>query len=137
MLETALSSLSGVPAILSYCVLASALLSMFTRMSPWITPHNELELIRANNAAAAIAFGGALVGFALPLSSAISNSLSLLDCAIWGLVALVVQVLTFLVLRMLLKQLPERIAQGETAVGIFAAASAIAVGMLNAACMTY
>ena len=137
MLETALSSLSGLPAFLIYFVLAIALLFMFTLMYTWITPHNKLELIRANNAAAAIAFGGALVGFALPLSSAISNSLSLLDCAIWGLVALVVQVLTFLVLRMLLKQLPERIAQGETAVGIFAAASAIAVGMLNAACMTY
>ena len=137
MLETALSSLSGLPAFLIYFVLAIALLFMFTLIYTWITPHNELELIRANNAEADIAFGGALVGFALPLSSAFCNSLSLLDCAIWGLVALVVQVLTFLVLRMLLKQLPERIAQGETAVGIFAAASAIAVGMLNAACMTY
>lgn len=137
MLETALSSLSGLPAFLIYFVLAIALLFMFTLIYTWITPHNELELIRANNAAAAIAFGGAMVGFALPLSSAISNSLSLLDCAIWGLVALVVQVLTFLVLRVLLKQLPERIAQGEMAVGIFAAASAIAVGILNAACMTY
>ena len=64
MLETALSSLSGLPAFLIYFVLAIALLFMFTLMYTWITPHNELELIRANNAAAAIAFGGALVGFA-------------------------------------------------------------------------
>ncbi len=137
MLETALSSLSGLPAFLIYFAVAIALLFTFTLIYTWVTPHNELELIRANNASAAIAFGGAVIGFALPLSSAISNSLSLLDCAIWGLVALIVQVLTFLMLRVLLRQLPERIAQGEMAVGIFAAASAIAVGILNAACMTY
>lgn len=137
MLETALSSLSGLPAFLIYFGVAVVLLLVFTLVYTWVTPHNELELIRANNASAAIAFGGAVIGFALPLSSAISNSLSLLDCAIWGLVALAVQVLTFVALRILLKQLPERIAQGEIAVGIFAAASAIAVGILNAACMTY
>src|SRR5690554_6029348 len=137
MLETALSSLSGLPAFLIYFGVAVVLLLVFTLVYTWVTPHNELELIRANNASAAIAFGGAVIGFALPLSSAISNSLLLLDCAIWGLVALVVQVLIFIALQILLKQLPERIAQGEIAVGIFAAASAIAVGILNAACMTY
>jgi putative membrane protein len=137
MLETALSSISGLPAFLGYFALAIALLFMFTLIYTWVTPHNEMALIRANNAAAAIAFGGAVIGFALPLSSAISHSLSLLDCAIWGLVALLVQVLTFVVLRVLLKQLPQRIAQGELAAGIFAASCAIAVGILNAACMTY
>mgnify|MGYP006178921833 CR=1 FL=1 len=49
MLETALSSLSGLPAFLIYFVLAIALLFMFTLIYTWITPHNELELIRAND----------------------------------------------------------------------------------------
>ncbi len=102
-----------------------------------MTPQDELALIRANNVAAALAFGGALIGFALPLASAITNSMSLLDCAVWGAVALVVQVLTFVVLRVAIKQLPERINQGEVATGSFVAASAIAVGLINAACMTY
>lgn len=137
MLETALSSLSGLPAFLIYFALAIVLLFAFTLVYTWVTPHNELELIRANNASAAVAFGGAVIGFALPLSSAISNSLSLLDCVIWGLVALIVQVLTFFLLRVLLKQLPERISRGEMGAGVFAATSAIAVGILNAACMTY
>lgn len=137
MLETALSSLFGLPAFLAYFALSMVLTVIFVWVYTWMTPHNEMELIRANNASAAIALGGAVIGFALPLSSAISNSLSLLDCAIWGVVALIVQALTFLVLRLLLKQLPERIAKGETGAGIFAASCAIAVGMLNAACMTY
>ena len=137
MLETTLSSLAGLPAFLAYFALAVALVLVFIRIYTWVTPQDELALIRANNSAAALAFGGALIGFAWPLASAITHSLSLLDCAIWGAVALVVQVLTFVVLRFSLKQLPERIAQGELAAGAFSAAVAIAVGMLNAACMSY
>ncbi len=137
MLETTLSSLAGIPAFLAYFAVAALLLLAFIRIYTWVTPQDELGLIRANNSAAALAFGGALVGFALPLSSAITNSLSLLDCVVWGAVALIVQVLTFVVLRAGLKQLPERITRGEVAAGTFSGAVAIAVGMLNAACMTY
>ncbi|QEY16217.1 DUF350 domain-containing protein [Cellvibrio sp. KY-GH-1] len=137
MLETTLSSLDGLPAFLAYFAVAIVLVLLFIRIYTWVTPHDELALIRANNPAAALAFGGALIGFALPLSSSITHSLSVLDCAIWGAVALIVQVLTFLVLRFSLKQLEARIKQGEIASGIFSAAVAIAVGMINAACMSY
>lgn len=137
VLEMTLTTLNGIPAFLAYFAVAIALFVAFTVIYSWVTPHHEFELIRANNVSAALAFGGALIGFALPLSSAISHSLSLLDCVIWGLVALVVQVLTFLVLRVLVRQLPERITQGEIAAGVLSAAVAIAVGQINAACMTY
>lgn len=137
MLETTLSSLNGLPAFLAYFAMAMLLLLVFIRIYTWVTPQDELALIRANNVAAALAFGGALIGFALPLSSAITHSMSLLDCALWGAVALVVQVLTFVALRVAIKQLPERINQGEIATGSFVAASAIAVGLINAACMSY
>ena len=137
MLETTLSSLDGLPLFLAYFAVAIVLVLIFIGLYTWITPHSEMDLIRANNPAAALAFGGALIGFALPLSSAITHSLSLLDCAIWGAVALVVQVLTFTVLRFSIKQLPERIHNGEIATGILSAAVAIAVGLINAACMSY
>lgn len=137
MLETTMSSLSGLPAFIAYIAVAIFLTLIFIRIYTWLTPQDELALIRANNVAAALAFGGALIGFALPLSSAVTNSLSLLDCAIWGAVALIVQSLTFVVLRVTLKQLPERIQQGEIATGVFVATVAIAVGLINAACMSY
>lgn len=137
VLETTLTSLNGLPPFLAYFAVAVALFVAFSFIYSWVTPHHEFELIRANNVSAALAFGGALIGFALPLSSAISHSLSILDCAIWGAVALVVQVLTFVVLRVLVRQLPERITKGEVAAGALSAAVAIAVGHINAACMTY
>ena len=46
-------------------------------------------------------------------------------------------VLTFLALRLVLKGLPERIARGEQAAASFVATSSIAVGLLNAASMTF
>ncbi len=137
MLATTLSSLNGIPPFLAYFAVAIVLVLIFVRIYTWVTPQDELALIKANNPAAALAFGGALIGFALPLSSAITHSLSLLDCAVWGAVALIVQVLTFVVLRVAVKHLPERINQGEIATGIFVAATAIAVGLINAACMSY
>ncbi|SNY49441.1 putative membrane protein [Arsukibacterium tuosuense] len=137
MLDTALTSLAGIPSFLAYFSLAVVLLLVFIRLYTWVTPHDEFALIRANNPAAAIAFAGALVGFAWPLASAITNSMSLLDCAIWGAVALIVQVLTFLISSTALKQLPNRITQGELAAGIFSAGCSITIGILNAACMTY
>lgn len=137
MLATTLSSLNGIPPFLAYFAVAIVLVLIFVRIYTWVTPQDELALIKANNTAAALAFGGALIGFALPLSSAITHSLSLLDCAVWGAVALIVQVLTFVVLRIAIRQLPERINQGEIATGVLSAATAIAVGLINAACMSY
>jgi putative membrane protein len=137
MLDTALSSLAGLPAFAAYFAVAVLLLLLFVRLYTWVTPHDEFGLIRANNPAAAIAFAGAIIGFAWPLASAITHSMSLLDCAIWGGIALIVQVLTFLISSAALKQLPQRITQGELAAGIFSAACSVTVGMLNAACMSY
>lgn len=137
MLDTALHSLNGLPAFATYFALALLLTLIFVRCYTWLTPHDEFGLIRANNPAAAIAFVGALIGFAWPLSSAITNSLSLLDCAIWGAVALIIQLFAFFISSMILKQLPKRISEGELAAGIFSAGCSVAIGILNAACMSY
>jgi len=137
MSESLLASIAGLPNFLSFFILAIVLILLFARIYSWITPHDEFGLIRANNSAAAIAFGGAIVGFALPLASAITHSVSLADCAIWGAIALVVQSLTFLVVRITVKQLPERITQGEVATGIFSACCSIAIGLVNSASMTF
>ena len=137
MFETSLLLLEGLPAFLIFLVAAIVLLLLFIGIYTWLTPHNEFELIRANNTAAALAFGGALIGFALPLSSAVRNSVTLLDCVLWGLIALLVQALTFVVLRMTISELPKRITNGEIAPAIFTASTAITVGLINASCMTY
>ena len=45
--------------------------------------------------AAAIALGLSLLGFVPPLVSAIAHSANMLDCLIWGVIALIVQIIVF------------------------------------------
>ncbi|MFC4821110.1 DUF350 domain-containing protein [Dokdonella ginsengisoli] len=130
-------SLATLPNFLAYFALAIVLAVLFLVVYVWITPHRELALIRADKPAAAISFGGAFLGFVIPLASAISQSVGLVDCAVWGLVALIVQALTFFAVRLLLPDLPARIERDERAAAILVAALSIGVGVLNAACMTY
>lgn len=137
MTDSILASIAGLPAFLSFFALAILLVLLFCRLYSWVTPHDEFGLIRANNTSAAVAFTGALLGFALPLASAIEHSISLADCAIWGAFALVIQILTFVAVRLTVRQLPERISQGELAAGIFSAGCSVAVGLINAASMTF
>ncbi len=129
-------SLAGLPAFLLYFGLALALLVLFVAIYATVTPYKELTLIRDGNAAAAISLGGAVIGFVLPLARAVTQSVSTLDLLVWGLIALVVQVVVFLVVGKLLPRFVEAIKDGRIAGGILLAALAIGVGMLNAASMT-
>ena len=131
------ASLAGLPAFLSYFGVAIALLVAFCAIYVQLTPHHEFALIRANKPAASLAFGGSLLGFCLPLRAAITNSVGLLDCVIWGAIALVVQLLAFFAMRLVIGDLSQRIVANETAAGGFVAAVSLGVGLLNAASMSY
>ena len=54
----------------------------------------------------------------------------------WGIVALVVQLGGFFVTRLVLPSLPERSKRATIAAAIFLAGLSLALGILNAACMT-
>ena len=119
-----------------YISVALVLFWLFQFIYTHLTPHREFALIRDNNSAAAIALGGALIGFSLPASNIIAYSVSLLDFVVWVVIAAVVQLLAFAITSLVLRGLASRIAKGEMAAAIYAAAVAISVGFLNSACMT-
>ena len=130
-------SLAGLPSFLLYFAAAAGLLLLFVTAYIFITPYHEIALIREGNAAAAASLGGAILGFVLPLASAIAHSVGLLDMAVWGLVALFIQLLVYGVARLLLPGLARDIPAGRVASGVLVGALALAIGILNAACMTY
>ena len=138
MLEALSISLNkaAVLGFVSYILGAAVLFALFQFIYTRITPHREFELIRSGNVAAAIALGGAIIGFAIPASNVIAYSISILDFVVWAVIAAFVQLLGFLMTSLVLKGASERIKKGEIAAGIYIAAVAISVGMLNAACMT-
>jgi putative membrane protein len=138
MLEALSISLNkaAVLGFVSYILGAALIFALFQFVYTRLTPHKEFELIRAGNVAAAIALGGAIIGFAIPASNVIAYSISLLDFVVWAVIAAFVQLLAFFVTSLVLKGTSQRIRDGEIAAGIYVAAVAISVGMLNAACMT-
>ncbi len=132
-----LGYLSGLPLFAAYFALGLLLLFLFVVIYVRITPYREIALIRAGNVAAAASLGGSIIGFVLPVASAIENSVSLIDMLLWSLVALVVQLLAFVIARAMVPAISKNVEEGQVASGLFLGAIAIALGLLNAACMTY
>jgi putative membrane protein len=84
-----------------------------------MTPHKEMALIRAGNPSAALAFGGVVVGLAIPLGSCLAHSFGVVDLLIWGIVTLLLQLIAFRFADMFLRGLPRRIAEGDVAAAVF------------------
>jgi putative membrane protein len=120
-LETVGPSLSELPLFLAYMATAVALTLFYLVVYVWITPHREIALIRENNVAASIA---------------IAESVSLVDCAVWGVIALVVQIGIFFLVRFPIPKISERIEKGEIASGVWLGGVSLAGGLLNASSMT-
>ncbi|MCY7294484.1 DUF350 domain-containing protein [Alteromonas sp. a30] len=138
-MDAVLESISGLDSFALYFIISISLLFVFKIAYAFVTPHDEWKLVKEDkNTAAAIGFGGAMIGFAIALGSAASNSQGLVDFVIWGAVALVAQCFAFALLRFtFMPKIVERIDNNEDSAGIMLAAMSIAVGLLNAACMTY
>ena len=132
-----LESFAGFDDFLIYLVIAATLLAVFVAIYVRITPYREIGLIREGNMAAAFSLSGTLIGMAIPLANAIEFSINPVDMAIWGFIALAIQLLVFVVARIALPHIAEDIPAGKQASGFFLGAISIAAGILNAACMTY
>ena len=132
-----LGYLTGLPLFAAYFGLGLLLLGAFVLIYLRITPYREISLIRSGNVAAAASLGGAIIGFVLPVASSIENSVSLIDMLLWSVISLVVQLLAFVIARAVVPAISKNVEDGQLASGVFLGAVAIALGLLNAACMTY
>ena len=129
--------LATLPNFLSYFGAATVLLTAFITIYLFITPYDEIKLIRDNNIAAAISLSGAVLGFAMPIANVIAHSDTLLDLAVWSLIAGLVQLAAWGVARVALPTLKEDIAANRVAPALFVATLSLTIGLINAACMTY
>lgn len=123
-------------AFAAYFAVAVGLTVIFGMLYVWTTPHKELRLVRAGNAAAALGFGGAMFGFALPLAFVIAVSRSLVEVALWGGVAMIVQIAAHFASRLFLPTLSADIEAGKFSAAIVQVAFALTLGLLQAACWT-
>jgi putative membrane protein len=132
-----IESFVGIQNFLIFFLVAVGLVGIYLGMYTLATAHNEFSLIRQNVVSASVALGLSLVGFALPLGSAIVHARTVLDCVVWGTVALAVQIAAYWLVRLILPNLSERIASDEMAAALFLGAASLSAGIVNAAAMTY
>lgn len=137
MKSAILESVSGLLNFGIYLGTAFVLLAIFCTLYIRITPYSEYKLIKEGKTAPAISYGGAILGFVIPLASAIAHSVSFLDMLIWAFIAFVVQIAVFFIFRLVLSSLVKDIEKDGIAAGIMLGIFSVAAGILNAASMTY
>jgi len=133
-----LNSLQGLPAFLTYFFAAVGLCVVFLLAYTAMTPNKEFDLIfKEHNHTAAVAVGMSLLGFALPLASAIAHSVNIIDCMIWGVIALLVQLFAYFLAYISHPSLGESIRNNVLSAGLWVGFLSLAAGLLSAASMTY
>ena len=128
---------ASIVAFLVAFVAAGVFAILFKLIYQAATPYHEHSLIREGNVAAAITLGAALLGYILVLASALEHTTSLVEFAIWALIAGVIQIIAFtIVRRIVMPDFSDRIVRGEMAAAIYMASISLGVGLLNAACLS-
>ncbi len=119
---------------------AIAIVVLFLYLYAIVTPYDDYKLIfQENNSAAAIAFGGAVLGLCIPLYSALVSSVSYVDFIIWAIVAMVIQLLFALIVTRIKGKFSfeKQINDGVISSGVLKAFLSISIGLLNAGSMSY
>jgi len=130
-------SIAGLPWFALYLAATLVLFLVFLVIYLRITPYREIELIREGNSAAAASISGAMLGFVIPLANAVVQSANIADMVLWGVIALIVQLLVYSVVTRIIPDIGRGIPEGKVAEGVFLGALSVAIGILNAACITY
>lgn len=122
-------TLAALGNFLLYTFSSLVLLAVFGKIYQWLTPYHEHESIKEGKLAPAIALGGALLGFTLPLLSVSYHGVNYVDFLIWAGVAGALQIIVFKALYWLI---PMQIEEDNKAIAVIYAVLAICVGLISA-----
>ncbi len=122
-------TLNALGNFLLYTFSSLVLLGIFGKIYQWLTPYHEHDQIKAGKLAPAIALGGALIGFTLPLLSVSYHGVNYVDFLIWAGIVGVLQIILFKALYWLL---PMQIEEDNRAIALIYAVLAFCVGLISA-----
>ena len=112
------------------------LVGLFVLIYLWLTPFAEIALIRKGCMAPALSFGGTLIGFSFTVASGILHLPDYLTFLAWSGVAMVIQLLAFLVLEKALPEMKQAIESNNVAMGTLIGAVSLSIGLINGACLS-
>jgi putative membrane protein len=126
---------TGLPVLVLQFAVTLALLAVGAAIYMALTPFHERELIASGNVAAGIVLSGTLVALAIPLAATLATSRVTLDILVWGVVALVIQLVAFRLAALMMRNLRAMIEQGNVAAACVLTGIQLAVALLNAGAM--
>ena len=124
---------SGFPITLLHAGMSFGLLILGCALFLILSRFKVIARISEGNSAAAVSFGGVILGLAIPLAMSLNASTSLIEIGVWGAATIAVQLLAFWLIDMLLAGLPQRIADGEVAAAVLLVAAKLSVAVILAA----
>ena len=114
---------------LLYTFSSLILLGVFGKIYQWLTPYHEYDSIKEGKLAPAIALGGALIGFTLPMLSVSYHGVNYVDFLIWAAIVGVLQIILFKALYWII---PMQIEEDNRAIALIYAILAFCVGLISA-----
>ncbi len=124
---------SGFPITLLHAGVTLLMLLIGATIYSLLTPYKEIHQIREGNSAAAVAFGGVIIGLAIPLAASMAASTSVRDIVLWGGATIVLQLFVFRLVDFLLAGLPNRINEGEVSAAVLLVSAKLAAALVLAA----
>jgi putative membrane protein len=121
---------------LIHLILAAVLLIVFFKAYTWLTPYDEVTLIRQGNHAAAFSLGGAMLGFSLTIASSLLHTNNFQEFFAWAAGAMVVQALGYAITTRCLKMSRDQIEADNSAFGGLLGTISLSIGGINAACIS-
>jgi len=124
-----------VPAILNYVLhlaTAIALVLAFFVVYTRVTPYDEVLLIRQGNCAAAVSLAGTLLGFSVTIASALMHTDDYYEFCGWAALAMLIQVLVFVIATRLLRMSKDQIEHNNLGFGTLLGAISLSIGLVNA-----
>jgi putative membrane protein len=126
---------SGLSLLLLHLLTTLALLALGVLCYMGLTPFRERTLIATGNPAAGLVLAGTLVALAIPLAAMLATSQVWLDIVLWGLVAVILQLATFVLAVVFARNLRTMIEAGNVAAATVLVGVQIAIALLNAAAL--
>lgn len=124
---------------LAYFGISALLMAVGLLIFIFTTRTREFALIGQGNKSAGIVIAGRTIGLAIVIYSAIANSISLLDLALWAGIGIVTQVIANFLAEILTPSfnVAEALEKDNQAVAISLFGMFISIGLIIAGCLTY
>lgn len=105
---------------------------LFAKIYIKFTPYNEIELIKTGNLSVAIAFSGALLGYAINLGFTMFYSHNLVQYLLFAIFSAIIQLACYKIVDILFKGMSSEIqSYGNVPVATLYATISVCIGIIN------